>query len=108
MTVARSVSGVLALLLFNLTGTVASADMTSDCERHAIAMSRKHGGDLRKIEIERKDFPIEDRYDDKVGSQPVSTELKGIVKLTTAAGMRQSRYICLHDGKKAVYFGWVD
>lgn len=108
MTLARLMPSVVALVLFSLTGTAARADMTGDCERHALAMSRKHGGDLRKVEIERKDFPIEDRYDDKVGSQPVSTELKGIVKLTTAAGMRQSRYICLHDGKKAVYFGTVD
>lgn len=86
----------------------ALADMNVDCEKHGLAFSKKHGGGITRIQIERAEFPITNRYDDKVGSQAVSTELMGFARVTTPEGTKRMRYICLHDGKKAVYLGLIE
>lgn len=99
-------SAALALSLW--LSSPALADMTGDCERHALAFSKKHGGGITRIQIERAQFPIENRYDDKVGSQHIATELMGFARVTTSEGTKRMRYICLHDGKKGVYFGMMD
>ena len=86
----------------------ALADMSVDCEKHGLAFSKKHGGGVTRIQIERTGFPVANRYDDKVGSQHVTTELMGFARITFSEGTKRTRYICLHDGKRAVYFGMVD
>jgi hypothetical protein len=48
------------------------------------------------------------RFDDKIGSQFVSSEIFGLVRLTDADGVKKRRYLCLHDGKRALYFTLVD
>jgi hypothetical protein len=99
--------GLSSFVVFiSLTGQ-ASADALQDCERFATAHFKKNGSDVTRVQIERTASPIIDRYDAKVGSQYVSSEVMGFVRLTTPAGIKRQRYLCLHagDGKGAVYFG---
>ncbi len=94
-------------LLFGLAAGPAHADTLQDCERFAIAHFKKNGSDVTRVQVERPAAPIIDRYDAKVGSQHVSSEVMGFARLTTPAGTKRQRYLCLHagDGKGAVYFG---
>ncbi|MGL4728038.1 MAG: hypothetical protein ACRCWO_04715 [Bosea sp. (in: a-proteobacteria)] len=86
----------------------ALADQSSDCERHGLAFFKKQGAAITRLQIERTQFPEVNRYDDKVGSQFVSSEIFGKVRVTETEGTKTRRYLCLHDGKRAVYFGLVD
>jgi hypothetical protein len=90
-------------VLMAMLASPAQADMSGDCEKHALAFSKKQGGTMSRIQIERSQSPIADRYDDHVGSQFVSTELSGFARVTSPDGAKRMRYLCLHDGKKAVY-----
>lgn len=78
-----------------------------DCEKLAVAFSRKHGGMISAARIERGDSLAINRFDDKVGSQRVSTEYVGFVRITEQGASRRLRFICLHEGGigSAVYFG---
>ena len=80
-----------------------------DCEKLAVAFSRKHGGMISAARIERGDSLAINRFDDKVGSQRVSTEYVGFVRITEQGASRRLRFICLHEGGigSAVYFGLV-
>lgn len=78
-----------------------------DCEKLAVAFSRKHGGMISAARIERGDSLAINRFDDRVGSQRVSTEYVGFVRITEQGASRRLRFICLHEGSigSAVYFG---
>jgi hypothetical protein len=78
-----------------------------DCEKLAVAFSRKHGGMISAAWIERGDSLAINRFDDKVGSQRVSSEYVGFVRITEQGASRRLRFICLHEGGigSAVYFG---
>jgi hypothetical protein len=78
-----------------------------DCEKLAVAFSRKHGGMVSAARIERGASLAINRFDDKVGSQPVATEYVGFARITEQGASRRLRFICLHEGGigKAVYFG---
>jgi hypothetical protein len=91
-----------SLLLAN----IARADGVADCERHALAFFKRHGSGVSKIQIETGTGLDINRYDDKVGSQFVSTEYVGFARVTAAGGVKRQRFVCLHagDGKRAVYF----
>jgi hypothetical protein len=104
------VTGVraLGLMVALLAATPARADTEADCERHALAFSKTQGGTLTAVKIEREDFPVSNRYNGKVGSQPVSTELMGFARVTSPEGTRRMRFVCLHDGKRAVYVGLLE
>ena len=79
----------------------------ADCEKLAVAFSRKHGGMMSAASIERGDSLAINRFDDKVGSQRVSTEYVGFARITEQGKSRRLRFICLHEGGigKAVYVG---
>jgi hypothetical protein len=78
-----------------------------DCEKLAVAFSRKHGGMISAARVERGTSLAINRFDDKVGSQRVSTEYVGFVRITEQGASRRLRFICLHEGGigSAVYFG---
>jgi hypothetical protein len=78
-----------------------------DCEKLAVAFSRKHGGMISAARIERGASLAINRFDDKVGSQRVSTEYVGFARITEQSASRRLRFICLHEGGigSAVYFG---
>lgn len=83
-----------------------AADPLRDCEAFAIAESRKEGGSLKTIKLERGDSLHENRYDRKVGSQYVSSEYIAWAAIEDADGKRRARVVCLHTGtvgNKAVY-----
>jgi hypothetical protein len=100
----RSIAAAIVLLVSFASS--ARADVLQDCERFATVQFRKNGSDITRVEVERPQSPIIDRYDAKVGSQYVSAEVMGFVRLTTPSGVRRQRYLCLHAGedKGAVYF----
>jgi hypothetical protein len=78
-----------------------------DCEKLAVAFSRKHGGMISAARIERGASLAINRFDDKVGSQRVSTEYVGFARITEQGASRRLRFICLHEGGigSALYFG---
>jgi hypothetical protein len=86
----------------------ALADQFADCERFGTAFFKKQGSSYTRLQIEKAEFPEVNRFDDRIGSQFVSSEIFGIVRLTDAEGMKKRRYLCLHDGKRALYFTLVD
>jgi hypothetical protein len=87
----------------------AAADGIADCERYGVTFFKRHGADVTKIQIEKGDALQINRYDDKVGSQFVSTEYIGFAQVTSPDGAKRQRFVCLHegDGKRAVYFGLI-
>lgn len=97
----------LAGLLGPASPAMAQADQLAACERLAVAFSKKHGGTLTGVQIERGDSLTTNRFDDKVGSQPVSVEYLGFARMTGQGGTKRQRFICLHEGDRgrAVYFG---
>jgi|GEM_PF-5618085 hypothetical protein len=78
-----------------------------DCEKLAVAFSRKHGGTISAARIKRGTTLAINRFDDKVGSEAVSTEYVGFVRITEQGATRRLRFICLHEGGigTAVYVG---
>jgi len=78
-----------------------------DCEKLAVAFGRKHGGMISAARIERGASLAINRFDDKVGSQRVSTEYVGFARITEQGASRRLRFICLHEGGigSALYFG---
>jgi hypothetical protein len=86
----------------------ALADQFTDCERFGTAFFKKQGAQFTKLQIEKTEFPEVNRFDDKIGSQFVSSEIFGLVRVTGAEGVKKRRYLCLHDGKRALYFTLVD
>jgi hypothetical protein len=99
------------LLLAGLLPTgmaMAQADQVADCERQGVSFSKRQGGDITRIQIERTADAVINRYDDMVGSQRVSTEFIGFARVTSPSGAKRMRYVCLHDGKRAVYLGLID
>jgi hypothetical protein len=86
----------------------ARADPFTDCERFGSALFRKQGSSYTRLQIEKVEFPEVNRFDDRIGSQFVSSEIFGLVRLTGPEGVKKRRYLCLHDGKRALYFTLVD
>jgi hypothetical protein len=86
---------------------MAQTDQLAACERFAVAFSKKQGGTLSRVQIERGDSLVTNRFDDKVGSQAVSVEYVGFARMTDPTGSKRQRFICLHEGDRgrAVYFG---
>ncbi len=77
-------------------------DPLADCERFALAESKRDGGTLKAVRIERGDSLIENRFDKKIGGQHVATEYIAFAAVEDAA-----RVVCLHAGtpaNRAVYF----
>lgn len=90
-------------------GTAAQADNIADCERYAVAFLKKGGVNVSKVQIDRGESLYDNRYDDKVGSQRVSSEYIGTAAVSYADGVKRQRFVCLHegDGKRAVYFAVI-
>ncbi len=81
-------------------------DPLADCERFAVAESKKDGGSLKTIRIERGDSLIENRFDKKIGGQHVATEYIGWAAIEDGSGKGRARIVCLHTGtpaNRAVY-----
>lgn len=84
-------------------------DPLADCERFALAESKRDGGTLKSVRIERGDSLIENRFDKKIGGQQVATEYIAFAAVEDAGGKRRARVVCLHAGipaNRAVY--WVE
>ncbi len=85
----------------------ARADGPADCERQGVAFAKRQGGTISRIQIDKGDRLVVNRFDDKVGSQMVATEYMGFARVTRPEGTKRQRFVCLHegDGKRALYFG---
>ena len=84
-------------------------DPLADCERFALAESKRDGGTLKSVRIERGDSLIENRFDKTIGGQQVATEYIAFAAVEDAGGKRRVRVVCLHAGipaNRAVY--WVE
>jgi hypothetical protein len=103
----RNTSSFLLLCAGLLLPAGALADGPGDCERYGVAFSKRQGGTISRIQIDKGDSLVVNRFDDKVGSQMVATEYMGFARVTTPEGAKRQRFICLHegDGKRALYFG---
>lgn len=89
--------------------TRSAPDPLADCERFALAESKRDGGTLKAVRIERGDSLIENRFDKKIGGQHVATEYIAFAAIEDSGGQRRSRVVCLHAGtpaNRAVY--WVE
>jgi hypothetical protein len=97
----------LALCAGLLLSSSARADGPGDCERQGLAFSKRQGGTISRIQIDKGDSLVVNRLDDKVGNQMVSIEYMGFARVTTLEGIKRQRFVCLHegDGKRALYFG---
>jgi hypothetical protein len=89
--------------------TRTAPDPLADCERFALAESKRDGGTLKSVRIERGDSLIENRFDKKIGGQQVATEYIAFAAVEDAdtGGKRRARVVCLHAGtpaNRAVYF----
>jgi hypothetical protein len=73
-----------------------------------LAFLRKQGSAITKLLIGRERFPKVNRYDDKVRSQFLSSEILGKVRAVEGQGAKLRRLLRLHDGKRAVHFAFVD
>ena len=107
MKLIRSVAAVLAgFSAVVLQAPFAFADGLADCERYGVAFSKRQGGTVSRIQIEKGNSLVVNRFDEKVGSQMVATEYTGFARVTTPEATRRQRFVCLHagDGKQAVYF----
>lgn len=111
----RSMTKLLSLAALALLATPAAAqtrpapDPLADCERFALAESKRDGGTLKAVRIERGDSLIENRFDKTIGGQHVATEYIAFAAIEDAGGKRRSRIVCLHAGtpaNRAVY--WVE
>lgn len=109
----RSVVTVLVFAGLALPLTAAAqprpaSDPLRDCESFAMAESKREGGTLKSIKLDRGDSLIENRYDRKVGSQYASAEYIAWAAIEDTDGTkRRARVVCLHTGtagNKAVYF----
>jgi hypothetical protein len=86
-----------------------ASDPLADCERFALAESKRDGGTLKAVRIERGDSLIENRFDKKIGGQHVATEYIAFAAIEDDYGKRRARVVCLHAGmpaNRAVY--WVE
>ncbi len=84
-------------------------DPLADCERFAVAESKRDGGTLKAVRIERGASLIENRFDKKIGGQHVATEYIAFAAIEDGYGRRRARVACLHAGtpaNRAVY--WVE
>lgn len=89
--------------------TRTAPDPLADCERFALAESKRDGGTLKSVRIERGDSLIDNRFDKKIGGQHVATEYIAFAAVEDAGGKRRARVVCLHAGtpaNRAVY--WVE
>lgn len=103
----RITTRLLILCASLLLPASAYADGPGDCERYGVAFSKRQGGTISRIQIDKGDSLVVNRFDDKVGSQMVSTEYMGFARVSTPEGTKRQRFVCLHegDGKRALYFG---
>lgn len=105
------ISSAAALLLvalphLALAQTRTAPDPLGDCERFAVAESKKDGGSLKTIRIERGDSLIENRFDKTIGGQHIATEYIAFAAIEDGYGKRRARIVCLHTGtpgNRAVY-----
>lgn len=101
------IATALLVLVAGLLPASARADGPGDCERYGVAFSKRQGGTISRLQIDKGDSLVINRFDDKVGSQMVATEYMGFARVTTPEGTKRQRFVCLHegDGKRALYFG---
>jgi hypothetical protein len=105
----RTPTAFLVLCAGVLLPACAYADGPGDCERYGMVFFKRQGGMISRIQIDKGDSLVVNRFDDKVGSQMVATEYMGFARVTTPEGTKRQRFVCLHegDGKRALYFGLV-
>ncbi len=99
-------AGMQAVATQALAQTRPAPDPLGDCERFALSESKRDGGTLKSIRIDRGDSLIENRFDKKIGSQYVSIEYIAFAAVEDQQGKRRGRIVCLHtgtQGNKAVY-----
>ena len=101
--------GLLLTLAIFAAPVTAAADGLEDCARYALEFNKRQGGNITRIKIERGGSLTENRFDDMVGSQRVSTEYMGFAQITTGTETKRLRFVCLHPGggKEPVYFGLI-
>jgi hypothetical protein len=88
-------------------GRAFAADGPEACEAFAVEFFAEHGAALKAVAIDRTSLII-NRFDDKVGSQRVSTEYIGWADATWADGKTRERFVCLDAGNAhPVYFTFV-
>ena len=112
----RLISCVVVAALLALTASDASAqrartrfDGLRDCERAGTLQFVRHHPQFRRFLIDRADVQVES-FNDRVGSQFVSTVYRGTATYDGGLGTRKVRFICLHagPGRRAVYVSTMD
>jgi len=80
-------------------------DGLRDCEKLAAVKFKQENSSFKKFAIERGDNLEEDKYTDKVGTQPVTTIYHGKAVYQSSGEPGTVRFICLHAGlgKGAVF-----
>jgi hypothetical protein len=104
----------VALLLLTVSDTAAQRvrtrfDGLRDCERAGTIQFMRHNPQFRRFLIDRAGIEVE-RYNDRIGSQFVSTIYRGTATYDGPLGIRKVRFICLHPGPghRAVYVATMD
>jgi len=84
-----------------------AADGPEACEAYAVKFFADHGANLKAVAIDKPSLII-NRFDDKVGSQRVSTEYIGWAEATWADSKTRERFVCLDAGNAhPVYFSFI-
>lgn len=73
-------------------------DGLRDCEKLAAVKFKQENSAFKKFVIERGDSLEEDKYTDKVGTQPVTTIYHGKAVYQSSSEPDNVRFICLHAG----------
>jgi hypothetical protein len=96
----------ICLALAGATPSLA-ADGPAACAAFAVKFFGAHGASLKAVSIDDTSLII-NRFDDKVGSQRVSTEYIGWAEASWADGKTRERFVCLDAGDAhPVYFSFI-
>jgi hypothetical protein len=93
-----------ALILPAVANAQSSDDTVLSCQTYARELYRSVK-EIRQIQLIDDAKTRRDRFQDKVGSQFVSTEVMGTGRLMTQKGWQNFSYLCLLESEsKALYF----
>ena len=98
-------AAICALATSTAMAQKSTEDGLRDCEKLAAVKFKQENSSFKKFAIERGDSLEEDKYTDKVGSQPVTTIYHGKAVYQSSGEPGAVRFICLHAGlgKGAVF-----
>jgi hypothetical protein len=96
---------ILCALVVPALAQKSTEDGLRDCEKLAAVKFKQENSSFKKFVIERGDSLEEDKYTDKVGTQPVTTIYHGKATYQSSGEPDTVRFICLHAGlgKGAVF-----